>query len=146
MLSHVWLFATPQTVAHQTTLSMEFSRQEYWNELSFPTLGYLLDPGIKSMSLSPSREGRSLSIGTTWKVSGGASTSIVEEIPLLFLHLFFFNDKILRFYKEKCIPLTKKWNLSSLISHLFNQKLHSEAQKPLHNLLQNSNLNEVWKE
>ena len=24
------IFATPQTVAHQTPLSMEFSRQEYW--------------------------------------------------------------------------------------------------------------------
>ena len=29
---HVWLFATPWTVAHQALLSMEFSRQEYWSE------------------------------------------------------------------------------------------------------------------
>ena len=29
-LSHVWLFATPWTVACQAPLSMEFSRQEYW--------------------------------------------------------------------------------------------------------------------
>ena len=29
--SHVWLFATPRTVAHQAPLFMEFSRQEYWN-------------------------------------------------------------------------------------------------------------------
>ena len=29
--SCVWLFATPWTVAHQTSLSMEFSRQEYWS-------------------------------------------------------------------------------------------------------------------
>ena len=28
-LSHVLLFATPWTVAHQAPLSMEFSRQEY---------------------------------------------------------------------------------------------------------------------
>ena len=28
-LSRVRLFATPSTVAHQTPLSMEFSRQEY---------------------------------------------------------------------------------------------------------------------
>ena len=28
-LSHVQLFATPWTVAHQASLSMEFSRQEY---------------------------------------------------------------------------------------------------------------------
>ena len=29
-LSHVWLFTTPLTVAHQAPLSMEFSREEYW--------------------------------------------------------------------------------------------------------------------
>ena len=30
-LSHVQLFATPWTAAHQALLSMEFSRQEYWS-------------------------------------------------------------------------------------------------------------------
>ena len=34
-------------VAHQAPLSMEFSRQEYWSGLPFPTPGDLLDPGIK---------------------------------------------------------------------------------------------------
>ena len=31
LLSHVWLFATPWTVACQVPLSMDFSRPEYWN-------------------------------------------------------------------------------------------------------------------
>ena len=39
MCSHVWLFATPWTAAHQAPLSMEFSRQEYWSRLPFATLG-----------------------------------------------------------------------------------------------------------
>jgi len=30
-LSHVWLFATPWTVAYQAPPSMGFSRQEYWS-------------------------------------------------------------------------------------------------------------------
>ena len=34
-------------VAHQAPLSTEFSRQEYWSGLPFPTPGDLLDPGIK---------------------------------------------------------------------------------------------------
>ena len=42
MLSHVQLFATPWTVAHQAPLSMGFSRQEYWSGLPFPTPGDLL--------------------------------------------------------------------------------------------------------
>ena len=33
---HVQLFATPQTVARQAPLSMEFSRQEYRSGLPFP--------------------------------------------------------------------------------------------------------------
>ena len=34
-LSHVRLFATPWTVAHQAPPSMGFSRQEYWIGLPF---------------------------------------------------------------------------------------------------------------
>ena len=30
VLSHVQLFTTPWTIAHQAPLSIEFSRQEYW--------------------------------------------------------------------------------------------------------------------
>ena len=49
-LSHVQLFVTPWTVACQDPLTMEFSRQEYWSGLLFPSLGDLPDPGIKPMS------------------------------------------------------------------------------------------------
>ena len=37
LLSHVRLFATPWTVAYQAPPSMEFSRQEYWSGLPFPS-------------------------------------------------------------------------------------------------------------
>ena len=43
-------FANLWTVAHQFPLSMEFSRQEYWSGLPFPSPGDLPDPGIKPMS------------------------------------------------------------------------------------------------
>ena len=33
MLSHIWLFVTPWTIACQAPLSMTFSRQEYWSVL-----------------------------------------------------------------------------------------------------------------
>ena len=49
LLSWVWLFTTPWTVAHQVLLSMGFPRQEYLSGLPFPTPD-LLDPGIESMS------------------------------------------------------------------------------------------------
>ena len=40
------------TVSHQFPLSVEFSRQEYWSGLPFPSPGAFPDPGIKSMSPS----------------------------------------------------------------------------------------------
>ena len=51
MLSCAQLFAIPWTVAHQTPLSMEFFRQDYWSRLPFPTPGDLPNPGIKTVSL-----------------------------------------------------------------------------------------------
>ena len=36
--SHVWLCATPQTVAHQAPPSLGFSRQEHWSGLQFPSM------------------------------------------------------------------------------------------------------------
>ena len=41
------IFRDPWTVALQAPLSIEFSRQEYWSGLPFPTLGHLRNPGIK---------------------------------------------------------------------------------------------------
>ena len=44
------LFSTPWSVSRQAPLSMGFSRQEYCSGLPFPSLGHLLDPGIKPRS------------------------------------------------------------------------------------------------
>ena len=44
---------TPWTVDCQALLSMEFSRQEYWRGLPFPTPGELPNPETKPTSLVP---------------------------------------------------------------------------------------------
>ena len=41
----------PWTVARQALLSMEFSRQEYWSGLPFPSPGDLPQAGIEPVSL-----------------------------------------------------------------------------------------------
>ena len=46
-VSRVRLFATPGTVTHQSPLSMEYSRQEYWSGLPFPSPGDLSNSGIE---------------------------------------------------------------------------------------------------
>ena len=50
LLSHVQLFVTSWTVAHQAPLSMGFSRQEHWSGLPFPSPGDLPNPGIEPRS------------------------------------------------------------------------------------------------
>ena len=49
-LSHVQLFVTSWTVIHQTPLSVEFSKQEDWSGLPFPSPRDLPGRGIKPMS------------------------------------------------------------------------------------------------
>ena len=56
LLSRVWLYVTPGTVACQAPLSMGFSRQEYWSGLPFPYPGDLPDSGIEPRSLLHCRQ------------------------------------------------------------------------------------------
>ena len=49
-LSRVWVLVTPWTVAHESPLSMEFSRWEYWIGLPCPHPGDLPDPGFDQVS------------------------------------------------------------------------------------------------
>ena len=54
LFSHIQLFTTLWTVAHQAPLSMIFSRREYWNRLPCHPPGHLPDPGIEPTSfMSP---------------------------------------------------------------------------------------------
>ena len=60
--------ATLWTVACQAPLSMEFSWQEYWSWLTFPTLGDLPIPGIEPTYLaSPALAGRYFTIALPGK-------------------------------------------------------------------------------
>ena len=47
---NVRLFATPRAVDRQASLSMGFSRQEYWSGLPFPSPEDVSDPGIEPWS------------------------------------------------------------------------------------------------
>ena len=71
LLSLVWLFATPWTVACQVHLYMGFPRQEYWSGLPFPSPEDLLDPGIKTASLgSPALAGKIFTVWAIWEALG----------------------------------------------------------------------------
>ena len=65
---------SPWTVAGQTPLYLEFSRQKYWSELLFPTLGDIPDPGIEPASLMSLALVNSLPLHT-WKPKGSRPTT-----------------------------------------------------------------------
>ena len=52
-ISHVLLIATLWTVAHQASLFMGFSMQEYWSGLPFPLPGDIPHPGLERKSPAP---------------------------------------------------------------------------------------------
>ena len=73
--SPVQLYGTPWTVAHQASLAMEFSGQEYRSRLSSPPPGNLPDPEIQPTSLaSPALGGVFLTTGTTWETHSSISS------------------------------------------------------------------------
>ena len=81
--SHVQLFATTWTVAHQAPLSREFSRKEYWNGLPFPSPGDLSNPGIEPMSLmSPALVGGFFTISTTWETPNEDAAAAAKSLQL----------------------------------------------------------------
>ena len=71
VFSRVQLFATPGTAAHQASLSMEFSREEYWSRLSLPSPGDLPNPGMEPASLMPpALAGEFFTTSATWEGLG----------------------------------------------------------------------------
>ena len=98
LLSHVWLSATPRTVACQASLSMEFSRQEYWSGLPFSSPGDLLDPEIEPASLASS----ALAGGFFTAVPPGDPPWVLHLVPPNFISL---HEKILCFDWKLCKTL-----------------------------------------
>ena len=78
--SHVWLFATLWSVAHQAPPSMGFYRQEYWTGLPFPSPGDLPNPGIEPRS--PALQGDALTSELPGKKFFVLSISLKNTRPL----------------------------------------------------------------
>ena len=106
--SCVQFFVTPWNVAHQVSLSMEFSRQEYWRGLLCPLPGDLPNPGIEPGSLTPPAVARGFfTNSTTWQVllegggltwrTGSVGTSSIQTFStpyfILIWILYFFPFK-----------------------------------------------------
>ena len=70
--SHVQLFRTPWTVAHQAPLFMGLPKEKYWSGLPCPPPGDLPNPGVKLLSLAtPALAGEFFITSTTWEAQDG---------------------------------------------------------------------------
>ena len=95
-LSHVQLFSTPWTIAHQALLSIEFPRKEYWSGLPFLSPEDLPDLGIKPMSSALA--GRFF---TCWVIRESPHINMPECIsPPIDKHLRFW--LLVKFNHQKC--------------------------------------------
>ena len=79
--------ATPWTSASQASLSMGFSRQEYWSGWPCPPLGDLPDPGIEPTPLM------------SLALAGGFYTTSNTDVK------FKFHFLSVKFYCNKAIPI-----------------------------------------
>ena len=62
------ILCDPMDCSPPGSSAMEFSRQDFWSALPFPSPGNLPDPGIEPVALeSPALAGRFFITSTTWK-------------------------------------------------------------------------------
>ena len=67
----------PWMVARRDPLCMEFSRQEYWSGLPFPSPGDLPNPGIEPGS--PSLQADTLLCESSWKPSQSIESRLLRH-------------------------------------------------------------------
>ena len=85
---------------------MEFTRQEYWSGLPWPSLGDLPDPGVELMSLmSPALIGSFFNSNATWE----AQTSVWSSKWAYYLHSYLdLRCHVLQLWKWVSL---KSWNV-----------------------------------
>ena len=126
-LSPVRLFANPCTVAHQALRSMEFSRQQYWRQLPFPTPGDLPNPGIEP--LSPALAGgffTAVSPGKP-KLTADYVSTIISQYSSVMCHqneLDHCHLPCTTHYMETCTSLCEERRMRPLLSR--SQRSHKE--------------------
>ena len=107
----------PWTVAHQATLSMGFSRQEYWSGLACPPPGDLPDPGINQCLLWIQHCRWILTIEPPGQPDRDLEEWILGVFPSLAFFFFWYSLRNLFFMYLVSLSL---WDISSTLSvHFF---------------------------
>ena len=92
------------TVAHQSLLSMGFSRPEYWSWLQCPSPEDLPGPGIKPSSFtSPALVGEFFTTSATWYIIITQNPSFIVGFTLDVIHSGGLDNYIMTFIQHYCI-------------------------------------------
>ena len=107
MATHIWLFVTAWTVAHQAPLSMGFSRQEFCSGLPIPPPGDLPDAGVELTSrMFPALIGRFFTPSTTYRAYHTSSNFTQKHLPK--------RNKKIRLNREICINVHSSFIQNSI--------------------------------
>ena len=150
VLSHVWLFVTPWTVAHQAPLLQGFPNQDYWSGLPFPPPGDLPDPGLEPVSpVSPALADRFFTTGPP----GKPPESYAWQVVWVGLHFSSCNPHAQRELcsghvspGRSCPALTAAWRVPAHLvrcaywispTGIFPFRIHRHTSEPLQLLILN---------
>ena len=116
VLSRVWLFVTPWTVARQASLSMGFSRQEYWSRLPAPSSRGSSRPRHQTRISGVSCIGRRILYHwVTWE--GLSPCFFSSEKFVSFKHVLFLNPPLSTYLLDtRCLILLNWWLETSICS------------------------------
>ena len=86
LLSHVWLFVTLCTVACQASLSLGFSRQEYWSGLPCPCALLQESSWPRDQTVSPALQVDSLPLSYQRGIGWVSDKIKIVSIPACLIH------------------------------------------------------------
>ena len=106
-LSRVRLFATPPTVAYHALPSMEFSRQEYWSGLPFPSPGDLPDSGIEPGSPTLQADALPSELPGKSFMEEAGGKQLIDESLLFYYKILILTCISLRFIPQEVQEIIK---------------------------------------
>ena len=115
-------FASPWTVACQTPLFMEFSRQKYWSGLPCPSPGDLpnlgIEPGSPALQADSLSSGKGLKAPSLWQISEPHKSALCPPCE---------SSKIL---EEKGKSKISKATLAAVFPHKMNYNNSDRGTRP----------------
>ena len=113
--SHVWLCVTPQMAAHQAPPSLEFSSQEHWSGLPFPSPMRESEVAQSCLTLSNPMDCISMEFSRQEYWSGVPLPSPLCMLHIIIFYILIYSCKMYQFSSvaQSCLTLCDPMNRST---------------------------------